>query len=129
MNTVQVSITGGPNVAVPWFNGMNAQQALEGAYNLLNNGHQFTFALQYYGSQLGYLVVMVNETYDSFMSSAAPYFYWEFIVNGHPAQKGIDSTILNAGDAIAFAYEMYVAEKHVASTLAAKHQIQTRSMG
>jgi len=32
----------------------------------------FTFALQYYGPTLGYLVLMINETYDSFISSAAP---------------------------------------------------------
>ncbi len=127
MNTVQVSITGGPSVAVPWLPNMNAQQALEGAYNQLNNSSQFTYAIQYYGTSLGYLVVMVNETYDSFISSSSPFFYWEFLVNGIPAQTGIDGVVLNPGDIVTFSLEMYIAEKHQASTLGAKHSFQTQA--
>lgn len=126
MSTVQVTITGGPSVAVPWFPNMNAQQALEGAYNQKNNSSQFTYALQYYGTGLGYLVVMVNETYDSFISSSAPFFYWEFLVNGIPAQTGIDDVVLNPGDTVTFSLEMYVAEKHQASTLSTKYSFQTQ---
>lgn len=40
MNTTQsvtVSVVGGPSATVPWSSGMNAQQALEGAYNIINN--------------------------------------------------------------------------------------------
>ena len=127
MSAVQVTITGGPSVAVPWFSGMNAQQALEGAYNQLNNSRQFTYAIQYYGTSLGYLVVMINETYDSFISSSAPFFYWEFLINGTPAQTGIDGVVLQPEDIVTFSFEMYVTEKHQASTLSAKYSFQTQS--
>jgi hypothetical protein len=29
-----------------------------------------------------YMAFMINETFDSYISSAEPYFYWEFLVNG-----------------------------------------------
>jgi Domain of unknown function (DUF4430) len=124
MNTVTVTIVGGPSIAVPWIQNMNAQQALEGAYNQINNTSQFTFSLQYYGSQYGYLVMMINETYDSFISSAAPFFYWAFYLNGVPSQTGIDQTVLNAGDTVTFAFETYSAETHQISTLGIKHSRQ-----
>lgn len=127
MQTVQVSIVGGPSVAVPWFQNMNAQQALEGAYNQINNGSLFTYAIQYYGNNLGYLVVMVNETYDSYISSAAPFFYWQFLVNGAPASSGIDGITLSAGDAISFGLEMYIPEVHQSTTLGRKHEFQMQA--
>jgi hypothetical protein len=126
-STVQVAVTGGPSISVPWFQGMNAQQALEGAYNQLGNSGQFTYATQYYGTGLGYLVMMINETYDSFVSSAAPFFYWEFLLNGVPSQFGIDGVTLNPGDNVAFALEMYEPAKHAQSTLAGKHARQVRA--
>jgi hypothetical protein len=119
--SVQVSVVGGPTVSVPWVINMNAQQAIEGAYSALNDSSKFTYALQFYGSQLGYLVTMINETYDSFASTAAPFYYWEFLVNGKPAQSGIDNTSLNPGDSIAFSFEPYDVGKHANSTLAKKH--------
>lgn len=115
-NTVQVIITGGPSVSVPWFSNMNAQQALEGAYNQLNDGVEFTYAIQYFGTDLGYRVVMVNETYNSFISSSAPFYYWEFFINDIPTQFGIDSVKLNSGDTVTFSLEMYVTEKRLTST-------------
>jgi hypothetical protein len=124
MPTVTVIITGGPSVAVPWTQNMNTQQALEGAYNEINNTSQFTFSLQYYGSQFGYLVMMINETYDSFISSAAPFFYWAFYLNGVPSQTGIDQTVLSAGDIVTFAFETYSGDTHHASTLGIKHSRQ-----
>jgi hypothetical protein len=124
-NTVTVEIYGGPTITVPWTQGMNAQQALEGAYQQVSSPGQFTYALQYYGSSLGYLVVMINETYDSFISSAAPYYYWEFLVNGKPSSAGIDGTTLNSGDVVGFEFQIYIAEKHKNSTLRFKHEFQT----
>jgi len=121
-NTVTVQIVGGDTVSVPWTQGMNAQQALELAYH-----HNFTYALQYYGSSLGYLVVMINETYDSFLSSSAPYWYWEFFVNNTPSPTGIDGTILHSGDAIAFSFTMYVAAQHQESTLRFKYEQQMKA--
>lgn len=125
--TVQVTVTGGPSATVPWFQGMNAQQALEAAYNQINNSAVFTYALQYYGGGLGYLVMMINETYDSFISSSAPFFYWQFLVNGTPAQSGIDGITLNPGDVVSFSFEMYVAATHAKSTLSRKHAFQMRA--
>lgn len=123
-SSVTVEVVGGPSVNVPWFEGMNAQQALEGAYNEINNASQFTYGLQYFGTNLGNLVMMINETYDSFISSSAPFFYWEFLVNGTPASAGIDNTLLNAGDVVGFSFEMYETEKHSQSLLRFKHEFQ-----
>jgi hypothetical protein len=73
-STVSLEVVGGPCVLVPWKADMTAQDALELAYDQINSSATFTYALQFYGSQLGYLVLMINETYDSFISSAAPFF-------------------------------------------------------
>jgi hypothetical protein len=104
---------------------MNAQTALELAYNQINNDQKFTFGLQYYGSNLGYLVFMINETYDSFISSAAPFYYWEFLLNGNPALQGIDSTILNDSDTIAFTFTSYAPGPVARAQLDAKHAQRT----
>jgi hypothetical protein len=80
-SNVSLEVAGGPFVEVPWKAGMTAHVALEAAYNQINSSATFTYALQFYGSQLGYLVLMINETYDSFISSAEPFYYWEFLVN------------------------------------------------
>jgi hypothetical protein len=48
--------------------------------------------------KLGYLVCMINETYDTYPSTPAPFFYWEPLVNGKPSSAGIDSHLRNAGD-------------------------------
>lgn len=128
MQTVQVSIVGGPSVSVPWLQNMNAQQALEGAYNASSSG-TLTYALQYFGSSLGYLVVMLNDTFESTVSSTSPYFYWEFLVNGIPQNTGIDNTSLNAGDNVSFAFEMYSSDKHISTTVGAKHRFKTSNFG
>ena len=73
-SAVSLEVVGGPSVQVPWKLNMTAQDALEAAYDQINSSATFTYALQFYGSQLGYLVLMINETYDSFISSAAPFF-------------------------------------------------------
>ena len=125
---VTVNIISGPSITVPWFAGMNAQQAMEEAFVAQNPLGEFTYALQYYGKQLGNLVIMINETYESFISSAAPYYYWEFLVNGSPSSKGIDSTILNAGDAIAFELQVYDKQQHASTTVGAKHELRCRAI-
>jgi len=125
---VSVTIAGGPSVEVAWQAGMNAQNALELAWNQINNSASFTYGLQYYGSTFGYLLFMVNETYDSFLSSAAPYYYWEFFVNGVSQNQGIDTTILNSGDAVSFAFSQYSSELHAGTTLAAKAKFQSERL-
>lgn len=120
--SVTVEVVGGPTAKVAWTENMTAQRALEAAYDQINSSATFTYALQFYGTQLGYLVMMINETYDSFISSAEPFFYWEFFVNNQPANKGIDNTILSAGDTIKFSFELYIPAKHEGSLLETKRR-------
>lgn len=128
-DTVTVSIKGGPSATVAWEENLTALEAIESAFGNINQDEQFTYALQYYGPELGYLVVMINETYDSFISkggdSARPFFYWEFLVNGDPAKKGVSHTVLARGDVVEFEFEMFVPEKHRRSLLSVKHAYQT----
>lgn len=123
---VTIEVVGGPTAQVSWTQNMTAQQALEAAYDQINSSATFTYALQFYGTKLGYLVMMINETYDSFISSAEPFFYWEFLVNDQPASKGIDHTLLSAGDAVKFSFELYIPAKHKGSLLETKRRFQMR---
>jgi hypothetical protein len=111
---------------------MTAVNALEQAYGVVNPNEQFTYALQWYGNQLGYLVIMINETYDSFISKggamAQPFFYWEFYLNGQPAQQGVSYTVLNAGDEVKFTFEMYSSGTHAGTLVTAKHRYQTEGI-
>ncbi|OKS84770.1 DUF4430 domain-containing protein [Mucilaginibacter polytrichastri] len=122
---VTITITGGPSVQVPWQAGMNGQIAIEAAYNALSPQKSFTYVLQYYGSQYGYLVEMINGTYDSFVSTYSPYFFWDFIVNGAASNMGIDGTNINDNDVITFTYTLYNAIIHVDTVLAAKFQAKS----
>jgi Domain of unknown function (DUF4430) len=121
--TVSVEIVGdGGPVTVGWTDGMNVQQALEAAHDM-NPG--LTFGLQYFGSY-GYLVLMINGTYETFVPSDGPTYYWELFVNGTPAQQGIDGTILNDGDAVVFEYVLFDPDAHAGTLLAVKHESRTR---
>ncbi len=130
--SVTVSVVYGPSATVPWQSGLTALQAMELAQAQIEPDpkEQFTFCLQYYGQSLGYLVNMINETYDSFISrggeTATPFFYWNFLVNGQPATQSVDRTVLNDGDAVSFEFVTYVQMIHKDTLLAAKHQLQTR---
>lgn len=121
---ITIEVVAGPTVTIPWFQGMDAQQALEGAWAEIGRTAEFTYALQYYGAPLGYLVSMVNETYDTFESASDPFFYWQFSVNGNPSETGIDNTTLAANDVISFSYELYDASTHAGSSLAVKHNLR-----
>lgn len=123
---VTVEIAGGPSIAVPWAAGMTAHQALEAAFNYQGTQGAFTYGIQYYGSQWGYLVFMIDETYDTYMSASDPFFYWHFYVNGIASPTGIDQTKLNAGDVVQFAFEMYLPETHSGSLLEVKHKLKSR---
>jgi hypothetical protein len=65
-STVSVEVGGGPFVQVPWIADMTAQDALEAAYDQINSSATFTYALQFYGSQLGYLVLKLSPKSSSF---------------------------------------------------------------
>lgn len=116
--SISISISGGPSANVTWTSSMNAQQALELAEDVLQE--EFIYSIEYYGSTLGYLVNMINETYDTFKSSSKPYFYWEFLVNGSPSPTGIDQTILNDGDEVSFTFKSYDTSS-VSNQITAKH--------
>lgn len=111
-DAIIVSIANGPSASVPWEAGMNAQQALEKIWDAFHNEAKFTYALQYFGAQMGYQVVMINGTYATFPSRLEqenqPCFFWEFSLNGVPASAGIDKTTLNPGDTIGFALQAYL---------------------
>ena len=130
-NTVTVTVVGGPSATVPHSDGLTALRAMELAQAQIepDPNEQFTFALQFF-TGLGYLVIMINETYDSFISrggeTATPFFYWQFLVNGQPAAQSVDNTALNPGDTVSFEFEMFVAERHRGTVLEAKHRQQLR---
>ena len=128
---VTVQVVGGPRAQVPWHEGLTALRAMELAQAVIEPqpDEQFTFGLQYYGAALGYLVNMINETYDSFISrggeSASPFFYWQFLVNDAPSSGSVDRTVLKEGDVVTFDFEMFVPDRHKGTSLAAKHAQQT----
>lgn len=131
-DTVSVLVNGGPSATVEWTPNMTALNAMERAFEVINLKEQFTYALQFYGPNLGYLVIMINETYDSFISKggiqANPFFYWQFLVNDSPASMGVSHTILQAGDVVLFEFEMFTIEKHKDTLLGVKHATQVGDM-
>jgi len=66
---VTITITGGPTLTFPWAEKMTGQSAMEAAFNnepvTADGSRKFIFMLQYYGA-LGYLVDMINGTFDLF---------------------------------------------------------------
>lgn len=105
-NTVTVEIAGGPTIDIEWSEGMTVTRALQDACDKVDNDEEFTFGLQYYPRD-GHLVMMINENYDSFVSSSDPSFFWELFINGKKSETGVDHTILNNGDVVRFEFEMY----------------------
>lgn len=112
---ITIQITNGTSYEVAYFEGMNVQQALEAAYNQAAP-QTFTYALVYFGSTYGYLVSMINETYETYNSKEQPFYFWEFLVNGNIAASGIDNTILNDGDTVNFEFTVYNPNTHQDST-------------
>jgi Domain of unknown function (DUF4430) len=117
---ITINITNRPTLTANWTSGMNVQQALEQAFYNAPPG-TFTYALQYFGSY-GYLVLMINDTFESFNSKQYPFFFWEFILNGQIAQQGIDQTILNNGDVVTFEFTSYNPNSNPTSTTHMKYQ-------
>ncbi len=103
---------------VPWQSGMNAQDAMEHAYH---TGTGYSFMLQYFGPDLGYEVVNIDNI--ASQSGTDTYVFWEFRVNNTISQKGIDQVILNDGDKIGWNYIPYDLTAHGSGRYAA---IKTR---
>lgn len=124
---ISISITDGPTVTVPWASGMNVENALQWAYS--NQPDTVLYATQYFGPIMGNLIIMINETYESFPASAkyVPFYYWELLVNGVPASKGIDNTFLQDDDVITFSFIPYTESHAAESTVHAKHRYKTQA--
>jgi hypothetical protein len=86
---------------------MNGQDAMEHAYATRSG---YSFQLQYFGPQLGYEVISI----DNIVSQAGTdaFLFWEFSVNGVVANKGIDQTTLNDGDQIGWNFTVYNQATH-----------------
>lgn len=91
---------------VPWQANMNGLDAMEHAYG--NSG--YSFLLQYFGPQLGYEVVTIDNI--ASQSGSDTFLFWEFSVNGTVASRGVDETTLNDGDQIGWNYTIYNAAVH-----------------
>lgn len=104
---IGLNIVGGPSFDIQYQPNMTVRQALETAYNSQGSTRDFTYMLQYYGNDFGYLVDMINGTFDTFTLSNHPYFFWELFVNDTMSQTAIDNTILKDGDIISFQFNQY----------------------
>jgi hypothetical protein len=127
---ITLTILNGPTFSVPYTKGMNVEQAMQGAFNNQTNAI-FTYNTQYYGTILGNLVTMINETYESFpaLNSYNPFYYWELLINNVPAISGINNTILNDNDIVTFELTFYSTNSiPTHSTLHAKHSYKTNSI-
>ncbi len=97
---------------------MNAQKIMEAAFNEQGSPRTFTYMLQYYGTALGYLVDMINGTFET---TNAPYFFWDFKVDGNDSTKGIDHTHISDGQTITFTYQQFDADLHTGTVIGKKH--------
>lgn len=120
---ITIQIENGPTFQVNWNADMNVQQAIEAAYNNATS-KTFTYSIQYFGTNLGYLVIMINETYETFNSKDAPFFFWEFLLNGKISPTGIDGTLLNDNDVITFEFTAYTSSIPAESTVHSKYRLK-----
>jgi hypothetical protein len=110
---------------VPWTSEMNAQQALERAYNIDQlEESDFSFGLQYFGHQLGYMVTMLDGIYDDFENRA---HFWALLVNDKMSKQGIEAILLNPDDELKFDYQTYDEAIHGTTLLAVKYKVYARS--
>lgn len=90
-----------------WHPGMNVQQAMEIAYG---SEKGYDFALQYFGSDLGYEVVMLDNI--SQQAGTDSFLFWQLSIDGQISKVGIDEAMLNDRDEIEWNYTPYVSETH-----------------
>lgn len=129
MDKVTIKITDdGKVIEIPFKPDTNLQEALEQAYDQEKAaGNKFSFALQYFGyfgqEYMGYQIIMIDGIYDN---PKDPNDYWQIIVNGKPAQVGIDNYMVNAGDVIEFDYTIYIPGPTSSKMLQAKHEFYSQ---
>jgi hypothetical protein len=108
---------------VPWQANMNGQDTMEHAYS---SGSGYSFCLQYFGPQLGYEIISIDNIASQAGTDA--YLFWEFSVSGVVANAGVDQTILNDGDQIGWNYTVYNQAAHGAGRYGTiKQQMSTVS--
>ena len=97
--------------------------------NQIQNSKTFSFAIQFFGTYqtppngpLGYMVIMLNGTYDLPNQGQ----YWALLVNGIYASAGIDLTFLKPSDKVEFVNEPYAA-KHAGTAVEFRHKIHQQS--
>jgi hypothetical protein len=98
---------------VPWQANMNGQDALEHAFGSAG----YSFLLRYFGPQLGYEVISIDNIANQAGGDA--FLFWEFSVNGDVASKGVDQMTLNDGDHIGWNYTVYNGATHSGTRYAA----------
>lgn len=96
---------------IPFTAGMNVQRAMEDAYNT-NPGQAYNFSLRYFGSELGYEVVVLDSIDQQAGSDPDAFLFWELLINGTISQHGVDGTFPADGDQIEWNYTRYVTERH-----------------
>jgi hypothetical protein len=92
---------------IPWQSGMNVQQAMEKAFGLETG---YDFALQYFGADLGYEAIMIDNI--SQQAGTDAFLFWELSVNGNISSTGIDETMLSDGDEVEWNYTTYSSDTH-----------------
>ncbi|MGB6164698.1 MAG: DUF4430 domain-containing protein [Pseudonocardiaceae bacterium] len=90
---------------------MNVQRAMEEAYNL-HSDQAFNFSLQYFGSNLGYEVVILDSIANQVGSDSGAYVFWALSINGTLSPTGIDGAHLNDGDSVEFNYQSFEPAQH-----------------
>jgi Domain of unknown function (DUF4430) len=92
---------------IAWHHGMNVQQAMEIAYG---SEQGYDFALQYFGPDLGYEVVMIDNI--SQQAGTDAFLFWQLSINDTISTTGIDETKLSDGDDVEWNYTTYTSESH-----------------
>jgi Domain of unknown function (DUF4430) len=101
----------GNQISLPWQPDTNIQRALELAYDQEKAaGRKFSFALQFFGTDLGYMIIMMDGLLDNPSDPTDP--YWWFTINGQSADVGIDDYIVQPGDSLEFDYTPFNPHKH-----------------
>jgi hypothetical protein len=96
---------------VPFTQGMNVQQAMEGAYATPPITEVKGFSLRYFGA-LGYELVTLDSISGQAGGDKTTFLFWELQINGQFVQHGIDETYPKDGDAIEWNYICYSEERH-----------------
>jgi len=112
---------------VPYTSNMNAQQALEAAYNTVTIPPAFplfSYWMDYFGTEndvyLGYLI----QSMDGLTAFGSK--YWMLYVNGALSNEGIDSTTLSDSDSVEFKYQQYSQQEHENTVWSQFHDLISR---